>query len=146
WSDQPLFRVSAGKPDAALSISHDPALFSSPRTRTGMQFDWRSIFGPALTAATALIVVMIDRTPLTLPNAAPLFVCIVAVAGSLSGLASGLVSAAMAVGFAALLFLNHRVLPGYAQADIIHLLMLAVTAAGTAGITGLLRKRLMDTL
>ena len=111
-----------------------------------MQFDWRSIFGPALTAATALIVVMIDRTPLTLPNAAPLFVCIVAVAGSLSGLASGLVSAAMAVGFAALLFLNHRVLPGYAQADIIHLLMLAVTAAGTAGITGLLRKRLMDTL
>jgi PAS domain-containing protein len=75
-----------------------------------------------------------------------LFVCIVAFAGSLSGMTSGMISAAMAVGFSALLFLNHRGLPGYAPSDLIRLSMLAVTVAGTAAITGLLRKRLMDTL
>ena len=112
----------------------------------GMQFDWRSTSGPVLVAATALIVLMIDRMALALPNPAPLFLCIVALAGSLSGLASGMVSAAMAVGFAALLFLGHPGLPADAQSDTIRLSMLGLTAAGTAAITGLLRKRLTDTL
>jgi PAS domain-containing protein len=111
-----------------------------------MQFDWRAISGPALLAATALIALIVDHTPLALPNPAPLFVCIVAFAGSLSGLASGMMSAAMAVAFSALLFLNHRVLPGEAPSDVIRLSMLAVTVIGTAAITGLLRKRLTDTL
>ena len=109
-----------------------------------MQFDWRAISGPVLTTATALIAILADRTLIAVPNPAPLFVCIVAFAGSLSGLASGMVSAAIAVAASALFFLNHRATPGYDSADLVRLMMLAMTAVGTAGITGLLRKRMMD--
>ena len=110
-----------------------------------MKFDWRAICGPALTAATALIAILVDRTFVAVPNPAPLLVCIVAFAGSLSGLASGMVSAAIAVAASALFFVNHRATPGYDTADLVRLLTLAITAAGTAGITGLLRKSLIDT-
>ena len=109
-----------------------------------MRYDWRAISGPALTAATALIAILVDRNFIAVPNPAPLFVCIAAFAGSISGLASGLTSAAIAVAASALFFLNHRAVPGYDSADLVRLSMLAMTAAGTAGITGLLRKRLMD--
>jgi PAS domain-containing protein len=109
-----------------------------------MQCDWRAISGPALTTATALIAILVDRYYIAVPNPAPLFVCIVAFAASLSGLASGMISAAIAVASSALFFFNHRVMPGYDAADLMRLLMLAMTATGTAAITGLLRKRLMD--
>jgi len=109
-----------------------------------MQFDWRAISGPALTTATAVIAILADRNFVAIPNPAPLFVCIVAFAASLSGLASGMISAAMAVAASALFFLNHRATPGYDTADLVRLSMLAMTAAGTAAVTGLLRKRLMD--
>ena len=55
-----------------------------------------------------------------------------------------MISAAIAVAASALFFLNHRATPGYDTADLVRLLMLAMTAAGTAAITGLLRKKLMD--
>src|SRR6195256_1234927 len=109
-----------------------------------MRFDWRAISGPALTAATALTAILVDRILIAVPNPAPLFVCIVAFAGSLSGLGSAMVSAVIAVAASALFFLNHRATPGYDGADLVRLLMLAMTATGTAAITGLLRKRLMD--
>jgi K+-sensing histidine kinase KdpD len=109
-----------------------------------MQYDWRAISGPALVTATALIAIVVDRTLVVVPNPAPLFVCIVAFAASLSGLASGMTSAAVAVVGSALFFLNHRATPGYNVSDLVRLAMLAMTAAGTAAITGLLRKRMMD--
>jgi len=109
-----------------------------------MRFDWRAISGPALTAATALTAILADRNLVVVPNPAPLFVCIVAFAASLSGLASGMISAAIAVMSSALFFLNHRATPGYDLSDLARLLLLALTAAGTAAITGLLRQRLMD--
>jgi PAS domain-containing protein len=109
-----------------------------------MQFDWRAISGPALTTAAALIAIFVDRYCIAVPNPAPLFVCIVAFAASISGLGSGMVSAAIAVTSSALFFLNHRATPGYDASDLVRLLMLAVTAAATAAITGLLRKRLTD--
>lgn len=109
-----------------------------------MRFDWRAISGPALTTATALIAILVDRHFVAVPDPAPLFVCIVAFAGSLSGLASGLISAAIAVAFSALFFLNHRATPGYDMADLVRLAMLSTTVAGTAAITGLLRQRMMD--
>jgi PAS domain-containing protein len=107
-----------------------------------MRFDWRAICGPALTTAAALIAISVDSPFVDDP--APLFICIVAFAGSLSGLGSGLISAAIAVSWSALLFLNHRATPDYDASDLVRLAMLALTAAGTAAITGLLRKRLMD--
>src|ERR1700726_4399824 len=108
-----------------------------------MQFDWRAISGPALTTVTALAAILVDRNFVTVPNPAPLLVCIVAFAGSLSGLASGMISAAIAIAASALFFLNHRATSGYDGTDLIRLSMLAITATGTAAITGLLRKRLM---
>src|SRR5260370_19666552 len=94
-----------------------PALFREA-TRTGMQFDWRAISGPALTTATALTAFFVDRHVIAVPNPAPLFVCIVAFASSVSGIASGLVSAAIALASSALFFLNHRPLPGYDMSDL----------------------------
>jgi len=109
-----------------------------------MQFDWRALSGPALTATTALIAILVDRSLLAVPNPAPLFVCIVAFAGSLSGLASGMTSAALAVVGSALFFFNHRAAVGYGSGDLVRLAMLAMTAGGTAAITGLLRKQMLD--
>jgi PAS domain-containing protein len=109
-----------------------------------MRIDWRAILGPALTTATALIAFFVDRYVIGVPNPAPLFVCIVALASSISGLASGLTSAAIAVVSSALLFLNHRAAPGYDASDLMRMLLLAATAVGTAGITGLLRQKWID--
>jgi PAS domain-containing protein len=109
-----------------------------------MKFDWRAISGPALTTATASIAILVDRQHVAVPNPAALFVCMVAFAGSLSGLASGLITAAIAIAASAVFFLDHRATPGYEVADLIRLAMLAMTAAGTAAITGLLRQRMLD--
>ncbi|HKS20075.1 MAG TPA: PAS-domain containing protein [Bradyrhizobium sp.] len=106
--------------------------------------DWRAIFGPTLTTAVALAAFFIDRHFVTVPNPAPLFVCIVALASSLSGLAAGMVSAVIAVVSSAVFFLNHRAVPGYDASDIARLVLLAMTAAGTAVITGLLRQKWVD--
>ncbi|WP_426411585.1 PAS-domain containing protein [Bradyrhizobium ganzhouense] len=107
-----------------------------------MRFGWRAISGPVLTAAIALLAIVLDRA-VPLPSPAPLFVCVVALAGALSGFASAMTSAALAVIGAALFFLGHRAMPLHAAADLIGLL--AVAAFGTAGITGLMRERLLDT-
>ena len=107
-----------------------------------MRFGWRAISGPVLTAAIALLAILLDHHA-PVPSPAPLFVCVVALAGALSGFASAMTSAALAVIGAALFFLGHRAMPLHAAADLVGLL--AVTAFGTAGITGLMRERLLDT-
>jgi PAS domain-containing protein len=109
-----------------------------------MQFDWRAFSGPALTTATAFAAFVVDRYVIAVPNPAPLFVCIVALASSVSGLASGLTSAAIAVVSSALFFLNHRAVPGYDASDLMRMLLLAATAVGTAVITGMLRQKWID--
>ena len=110
-----------------------------------MRFDWRATSGPALTTATALIAILVDRNLIAVPNPAPLLICIVAFAGSLSGLTSSMISAAIAAAAAALFFFNHRATPGYDMSDLVRLAMLTMTATGTAVVTGLLRKKMMDT-
>jgi PAS domain-containing protein len=109
-----------------------------------MRLDWRAISGPALTTATALIAILVDRSFIAVLDPAPLLICIVACAGSLSGLTSSMISAAIATAASALFFLNHRATPGYDMPDLVRLGMLAMTAAGTAVVTGLLRTRTMD--
>lgn len=110
-----------------------------------MQFDWRAMVGPVLAAATAFGAVLIDgQFFFGVPNPAPLLVCIVAFAGSLSGLGSAAVTAAIAIVGSALFFLNHRIAPGYDTADLVRLAMLAMTAGATAAITGLLRQWMLD--
>ncbi|MGY4629571.1 PAS domain-containing protein [Bradyrhizobium sp. USDA 4486] len=107
-----------------------------------MRFGWRAISGPVLTAAIALLAILLDRT-IVVPSPAPVFVCVVALAGALSGFASAMTSAALAVIGAALFCLGHRAMSFHAAADLVGLL--AVTAFGTAGITGLMRERLLAT-
>jgi PAS domain-containing protein len=91
-----------------------------------------------------MIAMLLDHRIAAVPNPAALFVCLVAFAGSFSGLVSGLISAVVAVAGAALFFLHHRAAPGYDTSDLVRLATLALTAAGTAVMTGLLRKKLMD--
>jgi Osmosensitive K+ channel histidine kinase len=98
----------------------------------------------ALTAATALLAFLVDRHFFPIPNPAPLFVCIVALAASVSGIVSGMASAVIAVAASALFFLNHRAAPGYDPSDLARMLLLAATAGGTALITGLLRQKWVD--
>ena len=109
-----------------------------------MQLNWRAISGPALTMATALLAFLVDRHFFPVPNPAPLFVCIVALAASVSGIVSGMASAVIAVAASALFFLNHRAAPGYNPSDLARMLLLAATAGGTALITGLLRQKWVD--
>lgn len=109
-----------------------------------MQFDRRAILGPGLTTLVALIAFFVDRHFVTVPNPAPLFVCIVALASSISSIASGLISAGIAVFFSALFFLHHRAAPGYDAHDVARTVLLALTAGGTALITGMLRQKLID--
>jgi PAS domain-containing protein len=109
-----------------------------------MQVDWRAMSGPALTTATALTAFVVDRQLVAVPNPAPLFVCIVALASSISGIASGLLSAAIAVGASAIFFLEHRAMPGYDISDLSRMLLLAATAIATSIITGLLRQKWID--
>lgn len=108
-----------------------------------MRFGWRAISGPVLTAAVALLAILLDRHAPAL-SLAPLFVCLVALAGSLSGFASALGSAIITVIGAALLALSHRTAPGFAAVDLAQLGLSALTTAGTACITGLMRERLLD--
>lgn len=107
-----------------------------------MQLGRRAISGPALTAASALLAILLDRQ-LPVPSPVALFVCIVAVAGSLSGFASAMVSAGAAVIGTALFFL-HRTSGHYVATDLVHLGLLAATATATAALTGLTRERLLD--
>ncbi|MBW7965149.1 PAS-domain containing protein [Bradyrhizobium sp. BR 10261] len=108
-----------------------------------MRFGWRAMSGPVLTAAIALLAILLDRHASTL-SLAPLFVAIVALAGSLSGFASALGSAVITFIGAVLLALGHRAAPDLAASDLVQLSLLALTSTGTAAITGLVRERLLD--
>jgi PAS domain-containing protein len=108
-----------------------------------MRFGWRAICGPVLTVAMTLLAILLDRS-VSVPSPAPLLVCIVALAGALSGFGSAVITAGLAVICATLFFLNHHGVP-IAPADLVRLGLLAATAAGTAAITGLMRERLLGT-
>lgn len=107
-----------------------------------MQFHWRAISGPILAASTALAAIMVDRYLIGIPSPAPLLVCIVAAAGSLTGLRSALLSAAIAIIGTALFFVARPA--GFNGADLVQLAVLGAIVGATAAITGLLRQQLMD--
>lgn len=111
-----------------------------------MRTDWRAIFGPALTAATSLSAIAADQIFGNIPNPAPLQVCIVAMAAALAGVGSGLISAVIAVATTALFFLYRGHGAEFDYPTQLQLALLAVTAAGAAVITGLLRQRMLDAI
>ena len=111
-----------------------------------MLVDWRSVWGPVLMVMAAALAFIFDRLVIGLPNPAPVFICLVAFATASSGFVAGLVTAALSVLGAAIFFFNRRQMPGFELSDLARLLLLAATAAATAGITGLLRQRWIETL
>lgn len=108
-----------------------------------MGFDWRTIFGPALASLVAIASIFVDRNVIAVPDPAALYVCVAALAASLGGTASGLISAAIAVAASALFLFDHGAVHSY---DLPHLALLTLTTGGTALITGLLHRRLGDAL
>ncbi|MGN6409906.1 MAG: PAS-domain containing protein [Nitrobacter sp.] len=108
-----------------------------------MGFDWRTIFGPALAALVAIASIFVERNVVTIPDLAALYVCVVALAASLGGTISGLISVAIVVAASALFISDHGIVHSY---GLPHLALLTLTAGGTALITGLLRRRVKDTL
>lgn len=111
-----------------------------------MRFDWRATTGPALATLVAIASIFVDRNLVAVPNPAALYVCVVALAASLSGTASGLISAAVATLASALFLVGHREAPDGTLPTLLHLVLLALTAGGTAAITGLLRRRMVNAL
>ncbi|WP_407187396.1 PAS-domain containing protein [Bradyrhizobium centrosematis] len=108
-----------------------------------MRFGWRAISGPVLTAATLLLTMLFDRfIPALSP--APLLIGIVALAGAWSGLGSAMTSAAVAVIGTGLLSLSRHGM-SISFADLLQFGLLVIAAAGTAGVTGLMRQRLLGT-
>jgi len=111
-----------------------------------MRFDWRATTGPALATLVATASIFVDRNVVAIPNPAALYVCVVALAASLSGTASGLISAAVAVLASALFLAGRGTAPDGALPTVLHLALLALTAGGTAVITGLLHRRMLNAL
>ncbi|HEY4203832.1 MAG TPA: PAS-domain containing protein [Xanthobacteraceae bacterium] len=112
-----------------------------------MRIDWRALFGPVMTAATSLAAIVADQTFTSVPNPAPLQVCIVAIAAALSGIGPGLVSTIIAVATTSVFLLHHHGhTGGLDPANVTRLALLAITASGTAVVTGMLRKKMMDAI
>src|SRR4051794_32147355 len=75
----------------------EPELSSFGIREQAMRFDWQTITGPALATLVAIASIFVDRNIIAIPNPAALYVCIVAFAALLSGTASGLITAGVAV-------------------------------------------------
>ncbi|GAB1715172.1 MAG: hypothetical protein NTAFB05_02140 [Nitrobacter sp.] len=111
-----------------------------------MRFDWRTMAGPALATLVALASIFVDRNVVAIPNPSALYVCVVALAASLGGMTSGLVSAGVAVAASALFLSGHgAALPAELPA-LPHLLLLAAATGVVAAIVGLRCRRLADAL
>jgi PAS domain-containing protein len=112
-----------------------------------MRFDWRTMVGPALATLMAITSIFVDRNVVAIPNPSALYVCVVALAASLSGITSGLVSAGIAVAGSALFLASHgATLPAELPAFLLHLSLLATAAGVVAVIIGLWHRRLVDAL
>jgi PAS domain-containing protein len=111
-----------------------------------MRTDWRAISGPVLITAVSLAAIAADQAYGNVPNPAPLQVCIVAVAAALAGVDSGVVSAVIAVAANAVFIRHHGLGTQFDTPELLRLGLLAVTAAGTAVLTGLLRKKMLNAI
>jgi PAS domain-containing protein len=131
---------------AVQSLIIEAGLSSFTLREQAMRFDWRTIIGPALATLVAITSIFVDRNIIAVSTPAALYVCVVALAASLSGITSGLLTAGVAVAASALFLAGHDAALPAALPTLLHLVPLAVAAGGTAMITGLLRRRLVNAL
>jgi PAS domain-containing protein len=101
-----------------------------------MQFNVRTTSGPILIAAVVLASMAADRQFAMAPHLAPVFVGLVVCAAAIGGIGSGLIGAAIAVGYGAAPLLDHDIA---GPADLLPLALFALGAAMAAIVTGLLR-------
>ncbi len=110
-----------------------------------MHIDWRTMLGPAFAILIASASIYADRNVAAFPDLPALYICVVALAGSLGGTVSGLISAGIAVlASAGILSDDNATVAG--GSIVLRLGLLTLTAGGTALITGLLRLRMMNAL
>lgn len=102
-----------------------------------MRFEWRHLAGPALTSTLAVLAGVLHGGTAALLTLAPLLVLSVAAAGAIGGVASGLVSAAIAIGIAI------AELPDDAARNV-HIAALSGASVAAAAITGVLQRRMAD--
>jgi PAS domain-containing protein len=110
-----------------------------------MRTEWRALSGPVLITAMSLAALAVDQAYGHIPNPAPLQVCIVAVAAALAGIASGLVSAVIAVATNAI-FVRHHPGAAFDVPELLRLALLTGAATITAVVTGLLRQKMLDAI
>jgi PAS domain-containing protein len=111
-----------------------------------MHIDWRMMLGPALAILIAGASIYADHNIAVFPNLSPLYICVVALAGSFGGTISGLVSAGIAVLASTGLLSDNNATVAADGSIVLNLGLLTLLAGGTALITGLLRLRMMKAL
>lgn len=111
-----------------------------------MHIDWRMMLGPALAMLIAGASIYADHNIATFPNLSALYICVVALAGSLGGTVSGLISAGIAILASAGFLSDYNATVDADGSIVLRLGLLTLTAGGTALITGLLRLRTMNAL
>ncbi|CAN5132121.1 PAS-domain containing protein [soil metagenome] len=101
-----------------------------------MQSNVRTIAGPILTAAVVLTTAAMPGQFAPAPDLAPVFVALVVCAAAIGGIGSGLMSAAIVVGYAAMALSDAGI---NSPAGLLPLVPLAFGAVTAATVTGLVR-------
>src|SRR6185436_21074580 len=102
----------------------------------------RSLFvGPAITLATVALIYLVHRQVYTIPNPAVIYLCAVVFAAYYGGMASGLISAAISLAFAAFFFSDSGQLFQYRANNFSRLTILFITTPIIAVLAGLLSRQ-----
>jgi diguanylate cyclase (GGDEF)-like protein len=102
---------------------------------------WRAIIGPLTTLALAGLVLLSDYYLIRVPNPGAISFLAVAFSAYLGGITSGLISAAISFGLAAVLFSTPGAPFHYTPDDLARLLVLIVCTPAIAVMIGILQKR-----
>jgi diguanylate cyclase (GGDEF)-like protein len=106
-----------------------------------IRYNWRVIVGPLATLALAALVLLSDQYLFRVPNPGAISFLAVAFAAYLGGIGSGLVSAAISFGLAAVLFSDPGALFHYTPDNFARLMVLIVCTPAIAVMIGILQIR-----
>lgn len=102
---------------------------------------WRAAVGPLITLALAALILLSDRYLFRVPNPGAISFLAVAFSAYLGGITSGLVSAAISFGLAAVLFSSPGTLFHYSSDNLARLVVLTVCTPAIAVMIGILQAR-----
>jgi diguanylate cyclase (GGDEF)-like protein len=110
------------------------------------RIDWRPIIGPAITLALGGAMLLVDRHLFRVPNPGAISFLAVAFSAYVGGISSGLASAAIAIGFAAVHVLGPADPDHFTPENLARLLILAVCTPAAAIMIGVLQARARSAL